>query len=75
MSPQPTLKPACINCQFWLPFWENSNIPAVPKRGRCHRYPPVLDTRYDTGDDVPWEGPATSRDYWCGEYEAKEPKA
>ena len=63
----------CKQCRFWL-NWDSENT----NLGECHRFPPRMATRHDSGpegtaaitvrpEDGGW--PLTYPDDWCGEFQ------
>ena len=49
----------CQSCAHWYP-----EAMALPNRGECRRYPPMIDG---------W--PPSKVDDWCGEHKAREAAA
>ena len=62
------MRSECRNCMFWKPSESLSRTD-----GFCHRYPPVLFSKYARDwDEVcrpdAWAEPVTDGSSWCGEF-------
>lgn len=57
------LHPLCKNCIYWVA----ERTSDAPTAGHCHRYPPGIYVRPDTGGVVQ-KFPMTDHHQWCGEW-------
>ncbi len=61
------LRPHCAHCIYWM----SDQAGPLYTSGHCHRYPPSVHVKPQTGSPVQ-KFPSTDHHQWCGEWDCDE---